>query len=120
MSEGSDSGQEPHFDGPSGPLVTSGPVMTRTKPRDQNLWRDVDSAWVLTAELLSATLVWGGFGWLVDRYVFHSEPWAMVTGLVLGFALGTYLLYLRMMEAGRAEDEARRQRSGLPPRSDRT
>ena len=63
---------------------------------------------VLAAELPSAMLVFGGLGWLLDRYVFGSAPWALVVGVVVGSILGMYLLYLRMHEDGRREDERRR------------
>lgn len=94
--------------------------MAPTNPRDRSdVWRDVDSAWFLSAELLTATFVWGGIGWIVDSYVTHSSPWGMVAGFVLGFALGMYLLFLRMREDGRVEDErraaARYRRAGDPP-----
>ncbi len=72
-----------------------------------DLWRDADSAWFLSVELLTATFVWGGIGWVVDTYVLRTSPWAMVGGFVLGFSLGMYLLYLRMMADGRREDERR-------------
>lgn len=84
------------------------------RPRDRShdhgrsdLWRDADSAWFLSVELLTATFVWGGVGWVVDTYVLHSSPWAMIVGFLLGFGLGMYLLYLRMQADGRREDELR-------------
>ena len=78
---------------------------------DRNdVWRGVDGAWVMTVELLTATFVWGGIGWLLDAFVFDSRPWGMVGGFVLGFALGMYLLYLRMQRAWQAEDERREAR----------
>jgi F0F1-type ATP synthase assembly protein I len=61
----------------------------------------------LVADLLSGVIVWGGIGWALDTWVLHTWPWGMVTGVILGFAAGTYLLYLRTEELGRAEDERR-------------
>lgn len=89
--------------------------MGRTEPADperrgrSDIWRDADSAWFLSVELLTATFVWGGIGWVVDTYVLHTSPWAMVGGFLIGFALGMYLLYLRMQADGRREDELRSQ-----------
>lgn len=74
-----------------------------------DVWRGADSAWFLSVELLTATFVWGGIGWVVDNYVLHSAPYAMIVGFLLGFALGMYLLYLRMQADGRREDERRAQ-----------
>lgn len=62
----------------------------------------------MTTELLTATFVWGGLGWLVDRWI-GTAPWVMVAGFVLGFALGMYLIFLRANEQGKAE-EAKRPR----------
>jgi len=73
------------------------------------MWRDVDSGWVMTVELITATFVWGGIGWLADRWL-GSAPWAMVGGFVLGFVLGTYLLFLRAQQQGRRADEERANR----------
>jgi F0F1-type ATP synthase assembly protein I len=82
--------------------------MDETETARSGFWRDVDSAWSLTAELLTAVFVWGGAGWLVDTYVLGSAPWGMVAGIVLGFAAGTYLLYVRLERgAVRAEEEWR-------------
>ncbi|MGH3442571.1 MAG: AtpZ/AtpI family protein [Nitriliruptorales bacterium] len=94
--------------------------MAPTDPRDRSdIWRDADSAWFLSAELLTATFVWGGIGWIVDTHVTQTSPWAMVAGFVLGFALGMYMLFLRLQEVGRVEDErraaARYRRAGDPP-----
>lgn len=74
----------------------------------QQLWRDLDSGWVMTVELMTATFVWGGIGWLLDHW-WGTGPWVMVGGFTLGFAVGMYLLFLRAQEQGKAE-EARRPR----------
>lgn len=76
----------------------------------REVWHGVDSAWTMSVELLTATFVWGGIGWVLDTYVFHTTPWVMVGGFILGFALGMYLLYLRMQEDARAEEERRSRR----------
>ena len=80
--------------------------------RDQNfrreLWRDADSGWAMTVELVTATGVWGGIGWLMDRWL-GTEPWLLVAGIILGAALGMYLVFLRADAQGKAE-EAKRSR----------
>lgn len=87
-------------------------------PNDPNerldFWRDVDTGWAMTLELLTATLVWGGVGWLLDTYVLRTDPWLMVGGFILGFALGMYRLYLQMQEDGRVQDERRAARWRAP------
>ncbi|MBW3620658.1 MAG: AtpZ/AtpI family protein [Actinobacteria bacterium] len=80
--------------------------------RDQNfrreLWRDADTGWTMTVELLTAVGVWGGIGWLLDRWL-GTGPWILVAGLVLGAVLGTYVVFLRAERQGKAE-EAKRSR----------
>jgi ATP synthase protein I len=39
-------------------------------------------------ELLAALIVGGGLGWLADTYLFSTQPWGLVVGLVLGAAAG--------------------------------
>jgi ATP synthase protein I len=44
-------------------------------------------------ELLAALMVGGGLGWLADSYLFESEPWGLVAGLVLGAIAGVLNAY---------------------------
>ncbi len=78
----------------------------RTFRRD--MWKDADSGWAMTVELITATFVWGGIGWLVDRWL-ETPPWFTVAGFVLGFGLGMYLIFMRAEAQGKAE-EAKRPR----------
>lgn len=90
--------------------------MAHTDPNDRlDFWRDLDTGWAMTAELLTATFVWGGIGWLLDTYVLHTDPWLMVGGFILGFHLGMYRLYLQMQEDGRVQDERRAALWRPPP-----
>lgn len=73
----------------------------------RDMWRDMDSGWTMTAELLTATAVWMGIGWLLDRWL-GTDPWIMLGGALLGFALGTYVTFLRADEQGKAEENRRR------------
>jgi len=68
----------------------------------------MDSGWTMTSQLLTATFVWGGIGWLFDRWL-DTDPVLMLLGFVLGFGLGTYLVFLRAKQVGEAE-EAKRPR----------
>lgn len=79
----------------------------------RELWQGMDGSWAMTVELLTATCVWGGIGWLLDAYAFDSRPWGMLGGSVLGFVLGMYLLYLRMQRDGQRDDERRRANRSL-------
>lgn len=59
---------------------------------------ETDDGWSLTAEFFSAVLVWTGFGWLGDRWL-GTDPWLVVSGAVLGFILGIYLVWLHATRA---------------------
>ncbi|MFP4634785.1 MAG: AtpZ/AtpI family protein [Nitriliruptoraceae bacterium] len=75
----------------------------RTEQFRKDAWRDLDTGWIVTVELMSAVAVWMGIGWLLDRWI-GTEPWLMVAGAVLGFVLGMYLAYKRSTEASSAEE----------------
>ena len=45
--------------------------------------------WAIGIEFVGTVLVSGVLGWLIDRYVIHTAPWAMIVLLLLGFAAGT-------------------------------
>ena len=55
---------------------------------------EMDDGWSLTAEFISAVLVWTFLGWLADRWL-GTDPWLVAFGAVLGFVLGIYLVWLR-------------------------
>lgn len=54
----------------------------------------VDHFNVMSLELLSGILVWGGAGWLLDRWL-GTPHWFFGFGVVLGYSAGLYLVYLR-------------------------
>ena len=59
--------------------------------------------WLMAVELVTATLTWGGIGYLVDRYWLDTYPVFMSIGFVIGFFAGMYLLWLKTsqpVEAG--------------------
>lgn len=57
-------------------------------------YTDRGDGWTLAMELLTATFVWGGVGWLVDRWL-GTAPVVMALGFVLGNALGVYIIWVR-------------------------
>jgi len=74
---------------------------------------DGGDGWTLAAELLTATFVWGGIGWLADRWL-ETAPVLMLLGFVLGNALGVYLIWVRSQDRFTREHTelmARRARS---------
>lgn len=83
---------------------------------------DRDDGWTLAAELLTATFLWGGVGWLLDRWL-GTGPVLMSIGFVLGNALGVYLLWVRSHDRFTEDHRqllarrARRPTSTTAPRS---
>jgi F0F1-type ATP synthase assembly protein I len=77
----------------------------RTARRDdrRQAWQQLDQASIMTVELMSAVLVWGGVGWLLDRWL-DTGPWLMGIGVMTGFAAGLYLVWLRSSD--RTHDRA--------------
>jgi F0F1-type ATP synthase assembly protein I len=94
------------------PSVTD-PVSPRGAMRSsrRGLWSGVDQASVMGVELMAAILVWGGIGWLADRWL-GTGPWLLGVGALIGYAAGLYLVWLRSERMNRAEDAAR-ARDGL-------
>lgn len=76
-------------------------------------YADRDDGWTLAAELLTATFLWGGVGWLADRWL-DTAPVLMVLGFVLGNALGVYLIWVR------SQDRFTREHADLMARRART
>jgi F0F1-type ATP synthase assembly protein I len=72
------------------------------------LWRGLDHAHMMQVELLVALLIWGGVGWLADRWL-GSGPWLTILGALVGYAAGFYLIWLRSQRMD-AEDAADRLR----------
>ena len=63
-------------------------------------------------ELIGGVLGGIGFGWLFDQ-VANTAPWGLVSGLVIGTGISTYLV-VRL--AGRMSDEA--SKAAPPPAAD--
>jgi ATP synthase protein I len=69
-----------------------------------NAWSGYGTAWAVTATLLAGLGVWGGIGYLVDRWA-GTYPLFTPIGLILGVAGGIYLVYVRY---GREHDDRKR------------
>lgn len=57
-------------------------------PSQNPIFAGLGQAIRIGTDLVAALIVGGVLGWLVDTYVFDSEPWAMVIGLFLGLGAG--------------------------------
>ncbi len=50
-------------------------------------------AWTIIAYLLSGLIVWGGGGWLLDRWL--GTRFFVLLGLLVGAATAIYIVYIR-------------------------
>ena len=66
----------------------------------------------MSVELITATLVWFGIGWLLDRLL-GTDPWLMFAGALLGNWAGLYLIWVRG-QRNEADEIARRERARPP------
>ena len=51
-------------------------------------------AWTVLAYLISGPLLYGGLGWLADRWL-GTSPWLVLVGIVGGMALAVYVVWVR-------------------------
>ena len=52
------------------------------------------AAWTVLAYLLTGPFVYGGLGWLADRWL-GTSPWFVLIGILGGMALALYLVWFR-------------------------
>lgn len=55
--------------------------------------REQDSAWKAVAYLMTGPLIYGGIGYLLDRWL--GTNWIVGVGIVGGMALSLYLIWFR-------------------------
>jgi F0F1-type ATP synthase assembly protein I len=63
-------------------------------PQRGDAWSGMGTGWSITATMIAGILVWGGFGYLVDRLVGTMNVF-LAFGVILGAGCGVYLVYLR-------------------------
>ena len=85
---------------PSGSVATPAAATPPSRRRGSVPAREQVSSpnqdgWLMAVELVTATLTWGGIGFLIDRYWLDTYPVFMSIGFVIGFFAGMYLLWLK-------------------------
>ena len=60
---------------------------------NRSMYAGLGQAVRIGTEVLSALIVGGGLGWLVDTYLLASGPWGLVVGLILGMIAGILNAY---------------------------
>jgi F0F1-type ATP synthase assembly protein I len=58
------------------------------------------AAWTALAYLITGPLLYGGLGWLLDRWL--NTRFFIVVGLIGGMALAVYVIYVRYGQPGSA------------------
>lgn len=66
----------------------------RAEQLRREAWADGSSGLLMATELLTGTLLWGGIGWFLDRWL-GTDPWFMAVGMLVGWGAALYLIYLR-------------------------
>jgi F0F1-type ATP synthase assembly protein I len=57
-------------------------------------WSGMGTAWSITGTLLAGILVWGGIGFLLDRWL--DLRWLFLPiGMVIGVGASIYVVYVR-------------------------
>lgn len=67
-------------------------------PQARSAWLGFGDAMNIVAELVAGTVVWGGIGWLLDRW-FGTSPALMVIGALVGHATVVYMIMRRAKAA---------------------
>ena len=82
-------------------LYSAGSMTGRPDPKD--MWGGMSIGVTISVTLLSALVVWGGIGWLIDRVAGTGKVFTAI-GMLVGAAAGVYLIYLKY---GKEHDEKR-------------
>lgn len=64
----------------------------RRKTVDTKAEVGANKGFQVLGELLGGILGGLGLGWLADTYVFHSLPWGMIVGTILGMIAAMYAI----------------------------
>lgn len=60
----------------------------------ENLWSGFGEAWSILGTLVSGVAVWGGAGYLLDRWL-GTKPVLFVIGALVGNFAAIYLIYVK-------------------------
>jgi ATP synthase protein I len=64
------------------------------RPDDSRTRETYNAAWNIVSYLLSGMLVWGGVGWLLDRWT-GRDVFFFPIGVVVGVVAALYLVHVR-------------------------
>ena len=89
------------------------PARRDTRPRSTDQERQpsgADIGWGITGTLLSGIIVWGGVGWLLDRWL--ETRFFILVGTILGLTVAIYLIVVKY---GAVDPPAGGRRPGTTP-----
>ncbi len=75
-----------------------------SRPDPKDMWGGMSTGITISATLLSALIVWGGIGYLIDRLAGTPKVFTAI-GMVVGAAAGIYLIYIKY---GKGHDDTKR------------
>ena len=76
-----------------------------------------NEGWAVVSTLIGGFVVWGGIGWLLDRW--WGTRFATPVGLIIGMALGIYAVVARAGHTAPAVTRPIDAQPGPPPASTR-
>ena len=77
-------------------MAEDSPARGESRPRTTEPARQpsgADIGWGITGTMLSGILVWGGVGWLLDRWL--ETRFFILVGTILGLAVAIYLVVVK-------------------------
>jgi ATP synthase protein I len=90
---------------PTGPQAAALDIISRpmAQRRDRSSgWQGMGTGWAIISTLIAGMLVWGLVGYLVDRLTGANRVFTGI-GIIVGGALGIYLVYARYGRGDREE-----------------
>lgn len=87
-------GPEQPEQGPDQPAPSPPDAFEPRDPHGSLVPRGEDVAWSALGSLLAGPLVWGGVGYLLDRW-WGTSPAFTIVGVVVGSLTAFYIVYLR-------------------------
>jgi F0F1-type ATP synthase assembly protein I len=97
-------------------MAENSPARRDARPRAADVGRQpsgADVGWGITGTMLSGMLVWGGVGWLLDRW-WETRVFTLV-GVILGLTVAIYLVVVKygaIEPPGAAASHTRTTRGG--------
>jgi F0F1-type ATP synthase assembly protein I len=93
-------------------MAEDSPARGDARPRSTEPVRQpsgADIGWGITGTMLSGIIVWGGVGWLLDRWL--ETRFFILVGTILGLTVAIYLIVVKYGAVGQPPAERRPTRT---------